>query len=317
VSASPDRLGVSPYLRFTRSDWASLRESTPLTLTAADLVRLRGINEALSLEEVADVYLPLSRLLNLYVGAVHQLHQVTDAFLGRQAARVPYVIGIAGSVAVGKSTTARILRELLSRWQDHPRVDLVTTDGFLLPNRELAARNLMHRKGFPESYDLRRLLRFVADIKSGCPEVSAPVYSHLSYDVVPGQTVVVREPDIVIIEGLNVLQTRSGVRRQEPVFVSDYFDFSLFVDADLVDIENWYVQRFLTFRATSFRERQAYFHKYSRLTDFQAEATARSIWSEINSVNLQRNILPTRERADLVLRKGPDHLVTEVSLRKT
>jgi type I pantothenate kinase len=308
----PDGGGFSPYLSFTRAEWARLRGSTPLTLTEADLDRLRGINEQVSLEEVADIYLPLSRLLNLYVAATRDLHQATRAFLGQSCGRVPYIIGIAGSVAVGKSTVARVLQVLLSRWPDHRRVDLVTTDGFLYPNRVLQERGLMHRKGFPESYDTRRLIRFLADLKSGRAEVNAPVYSHHIYDIVRGARQVVRRPDIVLLEGLNVLQPPQGA----PVGVSDFFDFSIYVDADERHIARWYVERFLTLVRTAFRDPTSYFHRYADLPLEEAAAVAEGLWRDINSVNLRENILPTRERATLILTKGEDHSVITVKLRK-
>jgi type I pantothenate kinase len=286
-------------------------------MAEADLAALRGINERVSLDEVADVYLPLSRLLNLYVGATQALHKVTDTFLGNPAAKVPYVVGIGGSVAVGKSTTARILQALLARWPDHPKVDLVTTDGFLYPNRVLESRKLMGRKGFPESYDQRQLVRFMADVKAGRPEVVAPMYSHLAYDILPDRVQVVRQPDIMIVEGLNVLQTGDGRSGRPPrLFVSDFFDFSIYVDAPEEEIEQWYVERFLTLRETVFRDESSYFHRYASLTIDEAVETARQIWREINGVNLRENIQPTRERAHLVLRKGKDHLVESVKLRK-
>lgn len=309
--------GYTPHATFTRTDWARLRDATPLTLTDRDLVTLRGINENVSLDEVEDVYLPLSRLLNLYVAAAQGLHHVTDTFLGRPARPVPYIIGIAGSVAVGKSTFARILRELLARWPNHPKVDLVTTDGFLYPNRTLEERGLMNRKGFPESYDLRRLTRFMAELKSGAEEVWAPVYSHLVYDIVPDEEAVVRQPDIVLLEGLNVLQTPDGARsRSIRTFVSDFFDFSIYLDAEENHIEEWYVARFLTLRDTAFRDPRSYFRRYADLTTGEAIATARRIWADINGINLRENIGPTRDRARLILRKARDHSFQEVRLRK-
>jgi type I pantothenate kinase len=300
------------YLRFGRDDWASLRAATPMTLREPDLAKLQGINERIDLEEVAAVYLPLSRLLNLYVSATLDLHKVSATFLGTIAPKVPYVIGVAGSVAVGKSTFARILQALLARWPDHPKVDLVTTDGFLYPNAELAARDIMHRKGFPESYDTRRLLEFLRQVKSGTDEAHAPVYSHVVYDIVTGEQVTVRRPDILILEGLNVLQVGDdGVE-----FVSDYFDFSIYIDAEERDIENWYVDRFLTLRESVFRNPESFFRHYASLSDDEAAATARTIWQSINGLNLRENIAPTRDRASLVIHKGADHRVTEVALRR-
>jgi type I pantothenate kinase len=308
---------LSPYVRFTRDEWARLRAATPLTLTEGDLEQLRGINERIALDEVADIYLALSRLLNLYVAAIQNLHRVSDTFLGSPAAKVPYVIAVAGSVAVGKSTTARILQALLARWPDHPQVDLVTTDGFLFPNETLEERGLMDRKGFPESYDLRRLVRFLADVKSGRPEVRAPVYSHLTYDIVPGDEQVVRHPDIVIIEGLTVLQAGDGREGRPPqLFVSDFFDFSIYVDADETDIEQWYLERFLTLRETAFTDERSFFHHFAALSEDEAMQVARQIWRSINGANLHENILPTRERARLILEKAPDHSVRAVRLRK-
>lgn len=307
-----DQVDVSRYVDLTRAEWARLRASTPLPLSEAQLRPLGGVTERVSLDEVSDVYLPLSRLLNLYVGATQKLHAATNTFLGASPElRIPYVIGIAGSVAVGKSTASRVLKALLSHWPSHPQVDLVTTDGFLLPQRELEARGFTHRKGFPESYDVRRLLRFLSDVKSGLPEVTAPVYSHLAYDIVPGEYQTVRQPDIVIVEGLNVLQTGST----HAMFVSDFFDFSIYVDANESDIKQWYIERFMKLRATVFQDPSSYFHRYSALSAAEAEMTATRIWETINLVNLRENVLPTRERAHLVLEKGRDHAVRRVRLR--
>lgn len=311
------RLVGSPFVELDRPAWSRLRENTPLTLTEGDLRRVRGLGERIDLGEVEEVYLPLSRLVDLYVAGTERLHGATSTFLGEAPARTPFVIGIAGSVAVGKSTTARILRELLTRWPETPRVELVTTDGFLLPNAELLRRGLMHRKGFPESYDRRRLLRFVSDVKSGVTEVRAPVYSHLTYDIVPGQEVTVRAPDVLIVEGLNVLQpARPGADGRTGLAVSDFFDFSIYVDARTEDVRSWYVQRFLRLRETAFSRPESYFHRYASLTDAQAVERAEQIWRDINEVNLVQNVLPTRARATLVLTKGGDHAVRRVRLRK-
>jgi type I pantothenate kinase len=299
------------YLTFDRTAWAQLRAATPLTLRENDLEALRGINERIDLDEVAEVYLPLTRLLNLYVSASQNLYKVTSTFLGTIAPRVPYVIGVAGSVAVGKSTFSRILQALLSRWPDHPKVDLVTTDGFLYPNKVLIGRGILNRKGFPESYDLRRLLSFLAAVKSGETNVRAPVYSHVVYDVVPGEEVIIRQPDIVILEGLNVLQVGDGAADE---FVSDYFDFSIYVDAREEHIEEWYVRRFLTLCETVFVDERSYFHRFAELSHDEAVATAREIWTDINGKNLKENILPTRERASMILTKGSDHRATGVHL---
>jgi len=303
------------YLTFDRSEWAELRAATPLTLRESELQRLRGINDLIDLDEVTAIYLPLTRLLNLYVAATQNLHKVSAAFLGTLSPKVPYIIGVAGSVAVGKSTFARILQALLARWPDHPQVDLVTTDGFLYPNRVLLERNIMNRKGFPESYDTRRLVEFLRQLKSGAPEASAPVYSHVVYDIVEGDEVVVRRPDIVIVEGLNVLQV--GVPGSEAnEYVSDYFDFSIYIDAEESHIEEWYVQRFLALRDSVFQNPDSFFTHYARLSESEAIDTARGIWKEINGKNLRENIQPTKTRASLMLRKGSDHRVTNVSLRR-
>ena len=289
-----------------------LRAATPLTLRQDDLDELRGINERIDLDEVATIYLSLTRLLNLYVAATQNLQKVTSTFLGKMAPKVPYVIGVAGSVAVGKSTFARILQALLARWPDHPRVGLITTDGFLYPNQVLEERNIMNRKGFPESYDTKRLLEFLREIKSGAQEVSAPIYSHVVYDIVEGETATIKQPDILIVEGLNVLQVGSEANE----FVSDYFDFSIYIDADEHDIEEWYVARFLALCETVFQDPNSFFQHYAHLSHDEAIATARFIWSEINGRNLRENIAPTRARASLVLRKGADHRVTDVQLRR-
>ena len=281
----------SRYLEFTRDEWADLRAATPLTIRERDLEALRGLEVELSIDEVVDIYLPLTRLLNLYVSATQNLHKVSSTFLGTIAPKVPYIIGIAGSVAVGKSTFARVLGALLSRWPDHPKVDLVTTDGFLLPNAVLTERDILNRKGFPESYDTRRLLQFLREVKSGAAEVRAPVYSHVVYDIVESEEVVVQRPDILILEGINVLQ----VPRTGTDFVSDYFDFSIYVDADEANIERWYVQRFLALREAVFSNPSSYFRHFAHLSDEQAVATAQGIWHEINGLNLRENILPTRE----------------------
>jgi len=313
----PANLQYSPYRVFTRAEWARLRADTPMTLEESELEQLSGLIEELSVDEVEQIYLPMSRLLNLYVAAAQQLHSVTSKFLGRTDGKVPFIIGVGGSVAVGKSTTARVLKALLARWPDHPRVDQITTDGFLLPNAELEQRQLMDRKGFPESFDTARLLNFLADVKSGVRRVEAPVYSHFHYDILPEQRTVVESPDILIVEGLNVLQPARMPRGGEAIpFVSDFFDFSIYLDAEPDIIENWYVARFMRLRTTAFRDPAAYFHQYAHLSPEAAHERALAIWRTINLKNLEENILPTRQRARLILRKEADHHVESVALRK-
>jgi len=309
--------GLSPFLIFPRAVWAALREDTPMTLTRSEIAELRSLHDRLDIEEVEEIYLPLSRLLSLYVTATQRLFRAQQRFLGTEAVKMPYVIGVAGSVAVGKSTTARVLKALLARWPNTPKVELVTTDGFLYPNAVLEREGLMEKKGFPESYDRAALLRFLHDVKAGRRPARAPVYSHLTYDIMPNEWIEIANPDILIVEGINVLQASPLPKdgRDFP-FVSDFFDFSVYLDADEEVVRRWYVDRFLALRGTTFRDPQSYWHRYARLDDVQAIATATSIWTRINLVNLRENILPTRSRAHLILKKDASHLVTEVALRR-
>lgn len=308
---------ISPFVELDRQTWARLSNKMEQPLNVGDIERLRGLGDGLDLREVRDVYLPLSRLLYLYVTGAGATHQATMTFLGEKTRQTPFVIGVAGSVAVGKSTTARVLQEMLRRWPQTPDVQLITTDGFLYPNAELERRGLMERKGFPESYDRRALLRFVSAVKSGAPEVSAPVYSHLTYDILPDERNVVRSPQVLIVEGLNVLQpARTRSDGTVGLALSDFFDFSVYVDARTSDIEEWYISRFMKLRSGAFLDPASYFHRYSKLSDFEARATARRIWKSINEPNLKENVLPTRGRAQLVLRKSGDHSVTRMLLRK-
>lgn len=312
-----DNGDLSPFRVFKREEWAALRADTPMTLTVDDLVKLQSSHDPISIEEVVAIYLPLSRLLSLYAAATQGLFKATQRFLLAEDGKVPYIIGLAGSVSAGKSTTARVLKALLSRWSNTPKVELITTDGFLYPNAVLQADGLMERKGFPESYDGTALIRFLSEIKAGKRQVQAPVYSHLVYDVVPNEYVTVDRPDILIVEGLNVLLPNRLPRDGKSIpFVSDFFDFSIYLDADDDLLERWYVERFMRLRETAFRDPRSFFSKYATLTDEQAIETAKGIWHRINLPNLQENILPTRPRADLVLTKGASHRIERVALRK-
>jgi type I pantothenate kinase len=309
--------GLSPYRVFSREEWAERREDTPMTLTPDEVTRVRSLHDRLDMKEVEEIYLPLSRLLSLYVAGTQRLFRAQQDFLGTEDAKVPYIIGVAGSVAVGKSTTARVLQALLARWPNVPKVDLLTTDGFLFPNAILEREGLMDRKGFPESYDLPALLRFLSDIKAGRRPVRAPVYSHLVYDVIPNQWVEIDRPEILVVEGLNVLQAGRPPKGGKAIpYVSDFFDFSIYLDADEDVLLSWYVDRFLTLRGTAFRDPKSYFHRYATLSDAQAIETASSIWKRINLVNLHENVLPTRQRADLILRKAESHAIEQVALRR-
>jgi type I pantothenate kinase len=308
---------IAPHRVFTRAEWAKLRADTPLTLTDDDLTRLKSLNDPISLNEVEEIYLPLSRLLSLYVAATQGLHDATRKFLGIEDGVTPFIIGVAGSVAVGKSTTARVLRALLRRWPNTPKVDLIATDGFLLPNAVLTREGMMEKKGFPESYDRPALSAFLADIKAGKRHVAAPVYSHLAYDIVPGETIAIDKPDILIVEGLNVLQTSRPPSDGRIIpFVSDFFDFSVYLDADETAIRRWYIERFRRLRDTAFRDPKSYFHRYATIDEAETEKIAGGLWERINLVNLHENILPTRPRAHLILKKDDSHRIDTVALRR-
>jgi type I pantothenate kinase len=314
---APPKFDLAPYHRFTRAEWSRYRDGEQMTLNADDITRLRTLNDPISFEEAEETYLPLARLLSFYVEATQGLHHASTRFLGTEDRKVPYIIGVAGSVAVGKSTTARILRALLRRWKTSPKVDLVTTDGFLYPNAELQRRGLMDRKGFPESYDRPRFISFLADIKSGKANVSVPVYSHLVYDVLAGEEVVIDRPDILIVEGLNILQPGELPKDGKPiVFASDFLDFSIYIDADETDLRAWFMERFFRLRETAFTDPKSFFKRFAEMSEDEARSYGTWVWENINLPNLLNNIVPTRSRADLILRKGSSHTIEEVELRR-
>ncbi len=318
VQETGKRIGMTPYISMDREYWSGLRNSTPMTISQEDFQRLLGLNEKIRLDEVEEVYLPLSRLLNLHFTASLGLYSARNSFFGKTNVKVPYIIGIAGSVAVGKSTTARILQSLVSKWDELPSVSLVPTDGFLYPNKVLEKKELLNRKGFPESFDVKALLNFLLMLKSGVDEVSMPVYSHLEYDIIPGERNILRNPDVIIVEGLNVLQTgKKYVSERFPgLSVSDFFDFSIYVDAEESDIRQWYLERFLMLKETAFRSEKSYFHRFADLSEREAVKRGKEIWDSINAVNLEENIAPSKYHADLIMRKGPEHRVNEIMLRK-
>jgi type I pantothenate kinase len=311
------KLELNPYHRFSKAEWAQYRDGEPMTLAAADIERLRALTDPISLAEAEEIYLPLSRLISFYVEAAQAVHRVSTRFLGTEDTQIPFIIGVAGSVASGKSTTSRILRALLRRWRTSPKVDLLTTDGFLYPNAVLDERGLAARKGFPESYDRSALLAFLADIKSGKADVKAPVYSHLVYDIIPGEFVTIDRPDILIVEGLNILQAGELQKSGKPLlFASDFIDFSIYIDADEEDLRDWFMVRFRALRESAFTDPKSFFRRLAEMPTAEAEGFALQAWDNINLVNLRENILPTRSRADLILKKAGNHTVEEVMLRR-